>query len=229
MPNIQKGHIHPIHQFISHAAREMAKIGFEVVEGPEVVNEYDNFDALRVPADHPARDVQDTFWTTEGSLLRTQTSAMQIPAMKNRKPPVRILVPGKVYRNEATDSTHEAMLYQLEGFAIDKNITMENLKWTIEYLLEKTLGNNIETKFFPHHYPFVEPGMDMMIKWHGRWLEILGSGMIHPEVLENMGVDPNKWQGFAFGAGADRLMMLQREVTEIRLSYGNDLRFLKQF
>jgi len=229
MPNIQKGHIHPIHQFISHAAREMAKIGFEVVEGPEVVNEYDNFDALRVPADHPARDVQDTFWTTDGSLLRTQTSAMQIPAMKNRKPPVRILVPGKVYRNEATDSTHEAMLYQLEGFAIDKNITMENLKWTIEYLLEKTLGKSIETKFFPHHYPFVEPGMDMMIKWHGRWLEILGSGMIHPEVLENMGVDPNKWQGFAFGAGADRLMMLQREITEIRLSYSNDLRFLKQF
>lgn len=229
MPNIPPGHIHPTNQLIARACEAMKKIGFEVVTGPEITTEDLNFDVLRVPADHPARDVQDTFWTKSGSVLRTHTSAMQIPSMRTRKPPARVLIPGRVYRNEATDATHEATLYQLEGFAIDKNITMANLVDTLNYLLKEMLGSNIETKFFPHHYPFVEPAMDVMIKWQGKWLEVLGSGMIHPEVLENMGVDPKLWQGFAFGMGIDRLMMLQRGVNDIRWCNSGDLRFLKQF
>lgn len=229
MPNLPPGHIHPISQFITQAVRVMEKIGFEVVTGPEITTEHYNFDVLRVPVDHPARDIQDTFWTTSGMVLRTQTSAMQIPVMKLNKPPARILIPGRVYRNEATDATHEASFYQLEGFAIDKNITMSNLIWTIDYFLKSILGSEIETKYFPHYYPFVEPGMDVMIRWQGKWLEVLGSGMIHPQVITNMGLDKNTWQGFAFGMGVDRLMMLERGVDDVRTSYSSDLRFLKQF
>jgi len=229
MPNLPPGHIHPINQFIAKAARVMAELGFEVATGPEVTNEYDNFDTLLIPADHPARDTQDTFWTTDGRLLRTHTSAMQIPAMKDRQPPVRILIPGRVYRNETTDATHETIHYQLEGFAIDRDINMSHLVWTLNYLIKEMLGDQVETKIFPHHYPFVEPGMDMMIKWRGKWLEVLGSGMIHPDVLKNMGVDPSRWSGFAFGLGVDRLVMLERGIHDVRLGYSGDLRFLKQF
>ncbi len=229
MPNLPPGHIHPTNQFILKAASIFTSLGFEVVTGPELTTEHNNFDVLRVPANHPARDTQDTFWTTDGRLLRTHTSAMQIPAMLERKAPVRVVIPGRAFRNEATDATHESTMYQFEGFVIDKNISMANLIWTLDTFLKKMLGEKIETKYFPHNYSFVEPGMDVMIKWKGKWLEVLGSGMIHPEVLENMKVDPKIYQGFAFGAGVDRLMMLQRGVDEIRLEYSGDLRFLKQF
>jgi len=229
MSKLPMGHIHPTSQLVSRAIYAMEKIGFHVVTGPEITTEKLNFDFLRIPKDHPARDTQDTFWTKDKRVLRTHTSAMQIPAMAQKKPPVRILIPGRVFRNEATDATHEAVLHQLEGFVIEKNITMANLIWTLNYLLKELLGKDIETKFFPHNYPFVEPGMDVMIKWHGQWLEVLGSGMIHPEVLANMGVESEKWQGFAFGMGLDRLMMLERGVDDIRWSLSGDLRFLKQF
>lgn len=229
MPNVVKGHIHPTTQLIARICDCLGKIGFEAVTGPEVTSEKLNFDVLRIPKDHPSRDVQDTFWTKDGRVLRTHTSAMQIPVMENRKPPARIIIPGRVYRNEATDATHEATLYQVEVFAIDKNITMTNLVWTIQYLLKELFGDSIETKFYPHHYPFVEPGMDVLIKWKGKWLEVLGSGMIHPQVLENMGVNSGEWSGFAFGLGADRFMMLQRALGDIRISYSSDLRFNYQF
>ena len=229
MKTLPPGHLHPTTQLIYKATEILGQVGFEIVTGPELTTEKYNFDDLRIPADHPSRDTQDTFWTTDGKLLRTHTSAMQIPAMENRKLPVRIVIPGRVYRNEALDSTHEATIQQLEGFAIDENITMSNLVGTIDYFLKELLGHNIETKYYPHHFAFVEPGMEAMIKWKGKWLEILGCGMIHPEVLKNMGVDPQKYTGFAFGMGVDRLMMLQRNVDDIRWTNSGDLRFLKQF
>ena len=224
-----KGHLHPLTQILRKIVKVFIDLGFEVIEGPEVETEYYNFDSLRIPRDHPARDVQDTFWLKDGRLLRTQTSSVQIRSMKERKPPVRIVVPGNCYRNEATDATHESNLFQLEGFAIDKNITMAHLKGTLKHFLKEIFGKEIKTRFVPHHYPFVEPGMDVHIFYNEKWLEVLGSGMIHPEVLKNMGVDPKKWQGFAFGLGIDRLMMLYFGINDIRLSHSGDLRFFKQF
>ena len=226
---MNKGHKHPLNLFLEKCVRVFQKLGFEVVTGPEIVNEQDNFDLLNIPATHPARDVQDTFWLKDGRLLRTHTSAMQVPAMKDRKPPVKIIVPGRCFRNEATDASHETTFYQLEGFVIDKNITMADLIGTLKYFIGEIFGKEIKIKYYPHHYPFVEPGMDVSIYWKNKWLEILGSGMIHPKVLENMGLDPNQWQGFAFGMGVDRLMMIYYGIDDIRLSYQNDMRFIKQF
>ena len=229
MPETIKGHAHPTSQLQAKICSVLGEIGFEVITGPELTTERLNFDVLRIPADHPSRDVQDTFWTKDGRVLRTHTSAMQIPAMKERKPPQRIIIPGRVYRNEATDATHEATLSQVEVFVIDKNVNMGHLIWTIQYLLKNIFGEEIETKFYPHNYPFVEPGMDVLIRWKGKWLEVLGSGMIHPDVITNMGLDSNVWGGFAFGLGADRFMMLQRVLNDIRISYSTDLRFNYQF
>jgi len=194
-----KGHLHPLTQILRKIVKVFIDLGFEVIEGPEVETEYYNFDSLRIPRDHPARDVQDTFWLKDGRLLRTQTSSVQ------------------------------SNLFQLDGFAIDKNITMAHLKGTLKHFLKEIFGKEIKTRFVPHHYPFVEPGMDVHIFYNEKWLEVLGSGMIHPEVLKNMGVDPKKWQGFAFGLGIDRLMMLYFGINDIRLSHSGDLRFFKQF
>ncbi|MCD6422432.1 phenylalanine--tRNA ligase subunit alpha [bacterium] len=223
------GSLHPLTIFLRQAISVFEEMGFEVVEGPEIETEWYNFDSLRVPEWHPARDVQDTFYLGDGRLLRTHTSAMQVRAMEKRKPPVRIVVPGRVFRNEATDASHEANFYQLEGFAIDRSITMAHLKGTLVKFVQEIFGEKIEYKFVPEHYPFVEPGMDMAIKVKGKWMEVLGSGMIHPEVLKNMGVNPEKFQGFAFGMGVDRLAMILAGFSDVRLSYRGDLRFLKQF
>lgn len=224
-----KGHLHPISQFLRKAIKVFLDLGFEIVEGPEIETEYYNFDALLMFSDHPARDVQDTFWLKDGRLLRTHTSSMQVRAMEKKRPPVRIIVPGKCFRHEATDASHESNFYQLEGFAIDRDINMTHLCWTLDNFIKKIFGSKTKTRFVPHFYPFVEPGMDVHILWKGKWLEVLGSGMIHPKVLENMRLDPKKWQGFAFGMGIDRLMMLYFGIDDIRLSYTGDLRFLKQF
>lgn len=224
------GHLHPITLFLDKSIEIFQKIGFEVVEGAEIETEKYNFDLLNISPEHPARDLQDTFWLKGGQLLRTHTSPVQIRAMQKRKPPVRIISPGRVFRHEATDANHESQFYQLEGFAIDQNITMGNLIWTIEYFLREMFGRKIVYRIYPHYYPFVEPGMDVAIKVKSdKWLEVLGAGMIHPNVLKNMNVSPEKYSGFAFGMGIDRLMMLQFGVDDIRLSYGGDLRFLKQF
>jgi phenylalanyl-tRNA synthetase alpha chain len=224
------GSIHPLTIFLRQAEKYFASLGFEVVEGPEITDEWYNFDSLRMPKWHPARDAQDTFYTSDGRVLRAQTSAMQVKAMETRKPPVQIIIPGRVFRNETTDATHEAIFYQLEGFVIDKNIKMTHLVGTLANLVKDIFGE-VETKFVPAYFPFVEPGIEMWMKFSGsnKWLEMLGAGMIHPEVLKNMGVDSKVYSGFAFGMGMDRFTMLAAEFNDIRLSYGGDLRFLKQF
>lgn len=224
-----KGHLHPITQFLRLTTDFFDEEGFEIIEGNEIETEEYNFDLLNVPKDHPSRDVQDTFWLENGKLLRTHTSAMQIRAMENRKPPVRIIVPGRCFRHEATDTTHETTFYQLEGFAIDKNIQMSHLIGVLESFLKNIFGRKTKIRIRPHFYPFVEPGMDVDMEFKDKWKEVLGSGMIHPNVLKNMGVDPNKFQGFAFGLGIDRLMMMYFGINDIRLSYSGDLKLLKQF
>ncbi|MDD3773948.1 MAG: phenylalanine--tRNA ligase subunit alpha [Patescibacteria group bacterium] len=225
------GSIHPLTIFERKAVNFFDSLGFEVVEGEEITTTWYNFDSLRMPKWHPARDAQDTFYTTDGKVLRTHTSAMQVKAMENRKPPVRIIVPGRVFRNEATDASHEANLYQLEGFVVDKNIQMTHLVGTLKSFVKEIYGEKTQVKFVPSYFPFVEPGIEMLIKFpgNGNWLEMLGAGMVHPEVLKNMGVDPKFYSGFAFGMGMDRFTMLASEIPDIRLIYKGDLRFLKQF
>jgi phenylalanyl-tRNA synthetase alpha chain len=223
--------MHPIRQFLQKSVKIFNDLGFEVVEGPDVETEWYNFDSLRMFSDHPARDIQDTFWLTDGRVLRTQTSSMQVREMEKRKPPVRIIVPGRVYRHEATDASHETNFYQLEGFAIDKNINFAQLIGTLKHFMTEIYGKDIKIRVRPGYFPFTEPSLEMDIAWKDskKWEEVLGAGMIHQEVLKNMGVDPKKYQGFAFGLGIDRLMMLNYNIKDIRLSYSGDLRFLKQF
>lgn len=225
--------LHPVTIFYRQAISVFEEIGFEVFEGPEIETEWYNFDGLNVPDDHPSRDVQDTFWLKEVSgdrhPLRTHNTAVDLRVMKDEKPPIKAIIPGRCFRNEKLDATHEATFYQLDGFAIDKNITMSDLKGLFEHVFKKLFGENVEMRFRPHYYPFVEPGMDVDMKREGKWMEILGSGMLHPKVLKNMGVDARKWQGFAFGIGFDRLAMLKFNINDIRLLHSGDLRFLNQF
>jgi len=227
------GSYHPFTLLLRKASQIFEDLGFEIVEGNEVTNEWYNFDSLRIPKWHPARDVQDTFYTKDGKVLRTHTSAMQVKSMETRKPPVRIIVPGRCFRNEATDASHEANFYQLEGFAIDKNIQMKHLIGTLKDFTQRLFGEHVECRFSPAYFPFVEPGMEMAISYSKgkdkKWLEILGAGMIHPEVLKNMKVDPENYSGFAFGMGLDRLAKLIFKLDDIRLNFRGDLRFLKQF
>jgi len=224
-----RGHLHPLTQFIRKTVKVFEKLGFEIVEGPEIETEWYNFDSLRMFADHPARDVQDTFWLKDGRLLRTHTTSLQVRTMEKRKPPVRILVPGRCFRHEATDASHETNFYQVDGFAIERSIRMSDLIGTLDYFVKEIFGKDIKIRIRPSYFPFVEPGMEMDIGLKRGWEEILGAGMIHPDVLKNMGLDPKKWSGFAFGIGLDRLMMLYFGVLDIRLSYSGDLKFLKQF
>lgn len=226
---ITKGNLHPISQFIREAIKVFEELGFDVFTGPEVETEWYNFDALNIPADHPSRDVQDTFWLKDGRVLHTHTSNSQIRYAENHKPPIKVIVPGRVFRNEATDFKHEATFFQLEGLYIDKDVKIGHLFWTLEHFMKKLYGEKIELRFRPHHYPFVEPGMDVDIRYKGKWMEMLGSGMVHPKVLRNMKIDPEKYSGYAFGMGIDRLVMLKFGVEDIRQFYANDLRFLKQF
>jgi len=228
-----KGHLHPITQFMRHITEVFTKQGFIVAMGPEIETERYNFDFLNMPVDHPARDTQDTFWLDDHNLLRTQTTSLQGRLMEKYRPPVRFIMPGKIYRNEATDLTHEAIFYQIDGFVIDKNVTFTDLLGSLQNVYKSVLGPNIELRFRPHLFPFVEPGCEMDLKWKGQWLEMLGAGMIHPIVLKNMGLDPNPpaggWQGFAFGMGLDRFLMSYYGIEDIRYFHKNDLRFLQQF
>ncbi len=224
-----KGHLHPITQFMRQVIEVFAKQGFTVALGPEIETEWYNFDFLNVPADHPARDAQDTFWLKNQKLMRTQTTSLQGRLMEHHQPPVRFVMPGKIFRNEATDITHEAIFYQIDGFVIDKNVTLTDLLGTLENVYQSVLGSKVELRFRPHLFPFVEPGLEMDLKWQGKWLEMLGAGMIHPAVLKNMRLDPNQWQGFAFGMGLDRFLMSYYGIEDIRYFHKNDLRFLQQF
>jgi phenylalanyl-tRNA synthetase alpha chain len=233
---MKNGHLHPSTLTLRELVKIFEELGFEVYEGPEVDDEWHNFDALNVPADHPARDEQDTFWLKDGRLLRTHTSNCQVRAVKDKGAPLHIVIPGRCFRNEATDQSHETTFYQLEGLYIDKNVTVANLFWVLEHTIKKLYGENVEYRFRPHHYPFVEPGYDIDIKMGSSaernskgWMELVGSGMVHPKVLKNMGLDPEVWSGFAFGFGPDRMMMKKYKIQDIRQLFGNDLRFLRQF
>ena len=228
----KKGKEHPLSIVINEAVRIFSDLNFEVATGPELEDDWHNFDALNVPKDHPARDMQDTFWIKgqPGMVLRTHTSNVQIHYMEDLarsggKPPFAIIVPGKVFRNEATDAFHEMQFHQIEGLMIGEDISMANLKGVLLEFFKRFLGSDVDIRFRPSFFPFVEPGAEIDVKYNGKWVEVLGAGMVHPEVLKNCGIDGEKYQGFAFGMGADRLMVMKYGVTDIRLSYQGDLRF----
>jgi phenylalanyl-tRNA synthetase alpha chain len=228
-----KGHLHPITQFIREIVAIFAEMGFVVASGPELETEYYNFDALNVPRDHSSRDMQDTFWikSKERQVMRTHTSSVQVRFLEKNKDnlPCAIIVPGKVFRNEATDATHEAQFYQLEGLYVDKNVSLGHLKGTVEHFLKKLYGDDVVIRFRPSFFPFVEPGVEVDMLFNGKWLEMGGAGMVHPNVLKSAGIDPTIWKGFAFGFGVDRLVMRQNNIPDVRMIYDGDLRFINQF
>ena len=228
-----RGGLHPSTQMIREITQAFNEMGFQTVEGPEVELEKYNFDMLNIPAGHPARDQWDTIWVDsekyDDVLLRTHTSPMQARVMENNDPPIRVVVPGKCYRYESTDSTHEWHFNQVEGLAVDEGITFADLKGTLYEFARRIFGQSRKVRFRCDFFPFVEPGVDMSIDWNGRWIEILGAGMVHPRVLENSGYDASKYTGFAFGMGPERISMLRNEITDIRHFFSNDLRFLTQF
>lgn len=226
------GRLHPITIAIREMADIFGRMGFGVVQGPELETEHYNFDALNIPEDHSSRDMWDTFWikTKEGEekkVLRTHTSPMQIRWLEKQGAPTRIIVPGKCFRNEATDMTHEAQFYQLEGLAVDTDITLAHLKGALERFCEEYFGTGAKVRFRPSYFPFVEPGVevDVWFPAQQKWLEVMGAGMVHPKVLENAGVDSKKYQGFAFGLGVERFAMIKYGIPDIRLFHSGDIRF----
>ncbi len=226
---INKGNLHPVTQSLRKAISFFESLGFDVFEGPEVDTEWYNFDALNVPAEHPARDAQDTFYLTDGRLLRTQTSNSQVRYGEGKTPPIKVVVPGVCYRNEATDAGHETTFYQFEGLYIDKNVTMGHLFWTLENFYKSVYGDSVKIRFKPSFFPFTEPSVEFDVKFKGKWFELGGAGMVHPKVIKNMGLNPEVYSGFAFGPGVERPIMVQYGIQDIRLLRSGDLRFLKQF
>jgi len=259
-----QGHLHPLTQVIGDVARVFSGAGFEIAEGTEAETEYYNFDALNVPKDHPARDMQDTFWLQSNQqfpisnsqfpkgdnkgqhaesqklLLRTHTSAVQVRYMETHTPPFKLIIPGKVFRHEATDATHEAQFYQVEGLAVGKDITLADLKGTLELFFKNMFGGDAEIRLRPGYFPFVEPGVEIDMRCYrcsggcstckgSGWIEVLGAGMVHPNVLNAAGIDPRVWRGFAFGVGVDRLAMIKYGIDDVRLLYNGDLRVINQF
>ncbi len=244
--DMERGHVHPITQLIAESTRIFAGMGFSVAEGPLLEDEWHNFDALNVPKDHPARDMQDTFFIKdeEGKVLRTHTSSVQIRFMEDQmkkgvQPPYRIIVPGKVFRNEATDMTHEAEFFQIEALAVGEDISMAHLKGTLARFFKELFGGAaVEIRFRPSFFPFTEPSVEVDMRLVGehvpeklrdKWIEMGGAGMVHPNVLKNCGVDADKYRGFAFGFGLDRLAMLKWSIDDVRLMHSADLRFINQF
>jgi phenylalanyl-tRNA synthetase alpha chain len=239
------GVLHPTTQIVNEIVSVFSSMGYQVVEGPEVELDYYNFEMLNIPANHPARDMWDTFYIRQGEgadvLLRTHTSPMQVRTMEKGAPPVRVVVPGRCYRYEAQDASHESMFYQIEGLAVDEGITLADLKGTLALFARRMFGPDTKVRFRCDYFPFVEPGVEMAVtcvNCHGAgcrvckgtgWLEIMGAGMVHPKVLAGVGYDPEKYTGFAFGMGPERVAMVRYGIDDIRLFYGNDLRFLRQF
>lgn len=231
------GRLHPLSADIREIADIFGRMGFDVAAGPELEDEWHNFTALNVPADHPARDMQDTFWTKESTprVPRTQTSSVQIRYMEEKmgqgvEPPYRIIVPGKVYRNEATDATHEAQFFQNEGLVVGEGVSLAHLKGTLERFFKEYLSENAQVRFRPSFFPFTEPSVEVDVWFEapgkeGRWLEVMGAGMVHPQVLKNVGIDPERYQGFAFGGGIERLIMVKHGVPDVRLFHAGDIRF----
>jgi phenylalanyl-tRNA synthetase alpha chain len=262
------GKLHPLTQVTEDIVRSFRKLGFAVADGPEIEDEYHCFDALNTPADHPARDTQDTFYISDNAapgaetgapalyiaddagasksrntqhatrsalLLRTHTSSVQIRVMEKQPPPIRIIVPGRVYRRDNADATHNPTFQQIEGLYVDKNVTVGDLKGTVEFVFKELLGEEVKLRFRPHYFSYTEPSFEIdfsspMVRKMGKeWLELAGCGMVHPQVFENVGYDPEIWSGWAFGFGIERLAMLRYEINDIRLFYENDVRFLRQF
>jgi phenylalanyl-tRNA synthetase alpha chain len=236
------GKLHPLTQVTDDIVRAFRKIGFAVADGPEIEDEYHCFDALNTPADHPARDSQDTFYLAASSpapqaprLLRTHTSSVQIRVMEKQAPPVRIIVPGRVYRRDNADATHNPTFQQIEGLYVDKNVTVGDLKGTVEFVFRELMGSDVKIRFRPHYFSYTEPSYEIdftnaLVKKMGKdWLEIAGCGMVHPRVFETVGYDAKEWTGWAFGFGIERIAMLRYGINDIRLFYENDVRFLKQF
>jgi len=235
------GKKHPLSLTLDQVNDIFLSMGFSIEEGPEVEFDHYNFEALNIPKDHPARGEQDTFYINDNIVLRTQTSPIQIRTMENQKPPIKMIAPGKVYRSDAVDATHSPIFYQIEGLVVAENITFGDLKGTLEMFIQKMFGDDMKVKFRPHHFPFTEPSAEMdatcfvcggkgckVCKGSG-WIEIVGCGMVHPQVLRNCGIDPEKYSGFAFGFGLDRIVMLKYGIEDIRLLYESDMRFLNQF
>jgi len=240
------GKLHPLTQVTEDIVRSFRKIGFVVADGPEVEDEYHCFDALNTPADHPARDTQDTFYLAMPDcsqrstiyhqlLLRTHTSSVQIRVMEKQQPPVRIIVPGRVYRRDNADATHNPTFQQIEGLYVDRGVTVGDLKGTVEFVFKDLLGSDVRIRFRPHYFSYTEPSFEIDFsssltrKMGKEWLEIAGCGMVHPQVFENVGYDPEVWTGWAFGFGIERIAMIRYAINDIRLFYENDLRFLRQF
>ena len=235
------GKRHPLDLTLERMKEIFISMGFSIEDGPEVELDHYNFEALNIPKDHPARSEQDTFYINDNIVLRTQTSPIQIRTMENQEPPIKMISPGKVYRSDAVDATHSPMFHQIEGLVVGKDVTMAQLKGTLDMFVKKLFGENTKTKFRPHNFPFTEPSAEVdvtcfkcqgagcpMCKQEG-WIEILGAGMVHPNVLRNCGIDPEVYSGFAFGMGVDRITMLKYEIDDIRLLFENDMRFLDQF
>ncbi|MBE5040451.1 phenylalanine--tRNA ligase subunit alpha [Ructibacterium gallinarum] len=236
-----KGKKHPLTTVLDDLKDIFIGMGFSIAEGPDVELDYYNFEALNIPKDHPARDTQDTFYINDNVVLRSQTSPVQVRTMEQQKPPIRIIAPGRVYRSDAVDATHSPVFHQIEGLVVDKNITMADLKGTLEVFVKKLYGDDTRLRFRPHHFPFTEPSAEVDIscfncggkgcricKGEG-WIEILGCGMVHPRVLRNCGIDPDKYSGFAFGIGLERITMFRYDIDDLRLYFENDVRFLQQF
>lgn len=238
---IRAGHTHPLALVQRQLEDIFLGMGYSIVDGPEVEYDYYNFQALNIPKDHPARDTQDTFYITENILLRSQTSPVQARVMEKTQPPIKIISPGRVYRSDAVDATHSPLFHQLEGLVVDKGITMGDLKGALEMFARRMYGESTQIRFRPHHFPFTEPSAEVdvscfacggkgcrLCKGEG-WIEILGAGMVHPNVLRMCGIDPEVYSGFAFGVGIERIAMLKYHIDDMRLLYENDVRFLSQF
>lgn len=228
-----KGNLHPLTQFMRYSLKYFTDFGFEIKEGNEIESEWYNFDALNVPVDHPSRDIQDTFWMeNKKEVLRTHTTGTELQIIKKNKikPPFRIIVPGRNYRNERTDMTHEHTFYQIDGIICDKNIDMTHLIGILSGWIKYLYADKVEIRIFPIYFPFVEPGVQINIKFpNGKWLEMMGAGIAHPVVLKNMGLDPEKWQAAMWGPGIDRFTMMKFGINDVRKFHSQDLRFLKQF
>ena len=243
LPGKQKkiGGLHPLTIVENEIKEIFLGMGFSVADGPEVEYDYYNFEALNLPPDHPARDTQDTFYITDNILLRTQTSSVQVHVMEQQKPPIRVISPGRVFRSDAIDATHSPLFHQVEGLVVDKDITMADLKGTLELLMQRLYGDDCKIRLRPHHFPFTEPSAEvdvMCYNCYGKgcrlckgegYIELLGAGMVHPKVLEGCGIDSNVYSGFAFGLGLERIVMRRYNIQDMRLLFENDYRFLEQF
>jgi phenylalanyl-tRNA synthetase alpha chain len=238
---VRPGSLHPITQIQAEIEDLFVSMGFTVLDGPEVESEYYNFDALNIPADHPARDTQDTFWLTDGNLLRTHTSPVQVRGMEKLGPPLRMIAPGRAFRNESVDASHDHTFYQLEGMMVDREVSVANLIYFMKTLLTAIFHRDVTVRLRPGFFPFVEPGFELDIQClicggpgcpvckQSGWVELLPCGLVHPNVLRMSKIDPEQWNGFAFGLGLTRLVMMRYAIDDIRQLQGGDLRFLRQF